>query len=80
MADAHLDTAVDRLDAALSRIETALAGSQTGATLQHSANAAALVALEQRHAALRKVLSDSVRELDTLLEAAEAWPQPEAGG
>ncbi|WP_295631029.1 hypothetical protein [Novosphingobium sp.] len=74
MADVQMDSAVNRLDAALARIEAA----QLRAKTQPSANAAALAALEQRHAALRQVLNDCVRELDTLLAAAEAAPQVEA--
>jgi hypothetical protein len=73
MGDHDLDTAVERLDAALARIEAALVRS----TLRPSPEAAALAALEQRHATLRQVMGDSVRELDALLAVAEASPPVE---
>ncbi|GAC1405725.1 MAG: hypothetical protein NVSMB69_04910 [Novosphingobium sp.] len=74
MADDHLDTAVERLDAALARIEAALVGQSS----RPSADAVALAALEQRHAALRQVMSDSIRELDGLLAVAEPTALPES--
>ena len=74
MSEDQLRTAVERLDTALARVEAALARPASGAQPE----TAAIAALEQRHAALRQVLSDSVRELDTLLAAAEAAPPSEA--
>jgi len=76
MRDDHLQSAVERLDAALARIEAALARKATMADGQPVADHAALSALEQRHAALRQVISDSVRELDSLLAVAETHAQP----
>ncbi len=73
MSDDQLRTAVERLDTALARVEAALAGSAPGAKPE----TAALAALGQRHAALRQVMSDSVRELDTLLAVAEGAPVSE---
>lgn len=67
MSDDQLRMAVERLDTALARVEAALVRPAPGA----NSETAAFAALEQRHAALRQVLSDSVRELDTLLAAAE---------
>jgi phosphoglycolate phosphatase-like HAD superfamily hydrolase len=75
MSDNQLRTAVERLDSALARVEAALAGSTPGAKSQ----GAALAALKQRHAALRLVVSDSVRELDTLLAVAKAAPPADEG-
>ena len=80
MADGHLDTAVERLDAALARIEAAMTRPPAGSAAQPLPDTVALAALEQRHAALRQVMSDSVRELDTLLAVAEATPPTGAGG
>ena len=75
MSDDQLRTAVERLDTALARVEAALVRSVPGANPE----IAALTALEQRHAALRRVMSDSVRELDTLLAVAEATPSADSG-
>ena len=80
MADDHLDSAVGRLDAALARIEAAMVRPPAGSASQPSPDAVTLAALKQRHAALRQVMSDSVRELDTLLAVAEAAPPIETGG
>ena len=80
MGDEHLRSAVDWLDSALARVEAALAGRRA-----HPQNApdaettAALAALERRHAALRKVMADSVSELDTLLAVAESAPAGQTG-
>lgn len=71
MVDGNLDMAVERLDAALARVEAALVRSAAGASAQPSPDALALAALEQRHAALRQVLTESVGELDTLLAVAD---------
>ena len=75
MSDDQLRTAVERLDTALARVEAALVRSAPGG----NPDIAALTALEQRHAALRRVMSDSVRELDTLLAVAEATPSADSG-
>lgn len=74
MGDGQLRTAIERLDTALARVEAAL----VRPTLSINSEATPLLALEQRHAALRQVMSDSVRELDTLLAAAETAPKPVA--
>ena len=80
MADDHLDTAVERLDAALARIEATMTRPPAGSATQPSPDAAALAALKQRHAALRQVMRDSVRVLDTLLAVAEAAAPSETNG
>lgn len=70
MDEPALRTAFDRVDAALARIEAALARRWTA----DQPSAAALAALEKRHAALREVLETSVHELDMLLSAADQAP------
>ena len=70
MSDEHLRTAVDRINTALVRIEAALARPRRANAPSYSDQSSALAALEQRHAALRQVMTDSVGELDSLLAAA----------
>lgn len=77
MDDGHLRSAVERLETALARVETALGKSAAHAGRRAQAQAAALKALEQRHLALRQVMTDSVRELDMLLVAAGERRNPE---
>lgn len=67
MEDERLHSAFDRVDAALARIETALARRRSAGPAPASDE---LVALQDRHAALRSVVEASVRELDMLLDAA----------
>ena len=74
MSDDQLRTAVERLDTALARVEAALVRSVPG----EKRKTANLAALEQRHAALRQVMTDSVRELDTLLAVAEGSPKSDS--
>ena len=74
MSDDQLRTAVERLDTALARVEAALVRSAPG----EKRKTATLAALEQRHAALRQVMTDSVRELDTLLAVAEGSPKSDS--
>ena len=79
MGDAQLNTAIGRIDSALARIEAALNRTASAGMPPPTSEAAALTALEQRHAALRQVMSESVRELDTLLAAAEGMRAPGDG-